>query len=87
MFHVALINLYVEIDKHGLAFTRPLPDLIEGEEEYKVKSIISHIKQHSRRLYLVKWKGYLLSKFPWKTVEDPINVEEFLSSYLHKHNL
>ncbi len=40
MFHVDLLTPYKETEFHGRNFKQPLPDLINGEEEYKVEWII-----------------------------------------------
>jgi hypothetical protein len=61
IFHTSLLSPYRKMTTHGPNFTRPPPDLIQGEEEYEVEQIRSH-RHHgrSRQLqYLLKWKGYL----------------------------
>ena len=40
MFHASLIILYKETLAHGPNFEQPLPNLIEGKEEYKVEEIL-----------------------------------------------
>jgi hypothetical protein len=60
VFHVSLLTPYIETKGHGENYSRPPPDLIEGEEQYEVKAIRSH-QHHGRRKqlqYLIKWKGY-----------------------------
>jgi len=60
VFHVSLLLPYKETAAHGPNFTRPLPDLIEGEEEYEVEAIINH-RHYGRRhqlQYLIKWRDY-----------------------------
>ncbi len=37
VFHASLLTPYHETAAHGPNFTRPPPDLIDGEEEYKVE--------------------------------------------------
>ena len=60
VFHANLITPYKETELHGPNFTRPPPDLVDGEEEYEVEKIIdSKHKGRGRKLhYLIKWKGY-----------------------------
>jgi len=41
-FYAELLTLYKQTEVHGPTFPKPPPDLIDGEEEYKV----DHIKQH-----------------------------------------
>jgi len=44
VFHGRLLTPYRETDVHGKSFPEPPPDLIDGEEEYKVESIRDHRK-------------------------------------------
>jgi hypothetical protein len=48
----------------GPNYTRPPPDLIDGEEEYEVESILKSRRYGRGRKvqYLVKWKGYTLGQ-------------------------
>ena len=42
VFHASLLTTYKETVEHGPNFLQPPPDLIDGEEEYKVKVVIGH---------------------------------------------
>ena len=60
VFHANLITPYKETAIHGPNYSRPPPDLMDGEEEFKVEQILN-MKQMGRGCkthYLVKWKGY-----------------------------
>ena len=39
VFHVDLLLPFRETEEHGPAYTRPPPDVIQGEEEYEVEYI------------------------------------------------
>src|SRR5260370_19053152 len=43
VFHASLLSPYHETGTHRPNYLRPPPDLIEGEEEYEVKSGINHL--------------------------------------------
>jgi hypothetical protein len=60
VFHTSLLTPYTETPLHSPNFTRPPPDLIDGEEEYEVEQIHSHRTWGRRKTqqYLIKWKGY-----------------------------
>src|SRR6266403_1360160 len=60
VFHTSLLNPYHETNVYGPNFTRPPPDLIEGEEEFEVERIIAHrtFGRSKRLQYLIKWRGY-----------------------------
>jgi hypothetical protein len=62
-FHMSLLSPYRETTSHGPNFSRPPPDLIEGEVEYTVECILSH-RHHGRAQtlqYLIKWEGWYLT--------------------------
>jgi hypothetical protein len=40
VFHTNLLTPYKEMELHGPNFTRPPPDLVEGEEEFEVEKIL-----------------------------------------------
>ena len=42
MFHAALLRPYIENKIYGNNYPRPLPELLEGEEVYKVETILKH---------------------------------------------
>ena len=56
VFHVDLLTPYKEMAFQGPNYTRPPPDLIDNEEEYKVECILdSRVRGHNRKVqYLVK---------------------------------
>lgn len=64
MFYASLIMLYQEMAAHGPNYKQLPPDLVEGQEKYKVKEILNKRKRGHRYQYLVHWKGYpdLLNK-------------------------
>ena len=82
VFHANLLTPYKETELHGPNFTRPPPDLVDGEEEYEVEKIID-MKQMGRRrktYYLVKWKGYPTSDNSWEPREN-IHVDELIREF------
>ena len=44
VFHIDLLTPYREMDLHGANFTKPPPDLVDGEEEYEVEEILDSRK-------------------------------------------
>jgi hypothetical protein len=42
VFHASLLSPYHETTTHSPNFSRPPPELIDGEEEYQVKRITGH---------------------------------------------
>ena len=82
VFHVDLLLPYKETEAYGQAYSRPAPDLIEGEEEYEVESI-RDARRHGRGRklqYLVHWKGYPTSDDSWVDHQD-LHAPELLEEY------
>src|SRR5712675_1182720 len=88
VFHASLLLPYRETAAHGPNFARPPPDLIEGEEEYEVETIVNH-RRHGRRCqlqYLIKWKGYPSSDNTWEAAQD-VHVDDLVKTYHRRHPL
>jgi hypothetical protein len=82
VFHVDLLLPYKETEAYGPAYTRPAPDLIEGEEEYEVESIrdARRYGRGKKLQYLVHWKGYPSSDDSWVNHKD-LHAPELLKAY------
>jgi hypothetical protein len=85
VFHIDLLTPYQETIMHGPNYQCPLPDLVDGEEEYSVEKILDS-RQFGRRQhlqYLVKWEGYPDSDNMWVDKDDVFaddKVQEFKAS-------
>jgi hypothetical protein len=85
MFHIDLLPPYRETITHGPNYQRPLPDLVDGAEEYSVEKILDSRKfgRRQRLQYLVKWEGYPDSDNMWVDKDDVFaddKVREFKAS-------
>jgi hypothetical protein len=85
VFHIDLLTPYKETTMHGPNFTRPTPELIDGEEEYSVEKILDSRWFGRRRQlqYLVKWEGYPDADNMWVDKDDVFaddKVREFKNS-------
>jgi hypothetical protein len=85
VFHINLLTPYKETTMHGPNFTRPTPELINGEEEYSVEKILDsrHFGRRRRLQYLVKWEGYPDVENMWVDKDDVFaddKVQEFKTS-------
>jgi hypothetical protein len=87
VFHAILLTPYHETEAHGKNFTRPPPDLIEGEEEFEVEAILAHKRQGRGYRYLVKWLGYPSSDNQWVNTEQLQGATELLEEYKKRHHL
>jgi hypothetical protein len=72
VFHIDLLTPYKETIMHGPNFTRPTPELVDGEEEYSVEKILDsrHFGRRRRLQYLVKWEGYPDAENMWVDKDD-----------------
>ena len=82
MFHVDLLTPYKETEFHGRNFEWPLPDLVNGEEEYEVEHVLDSRRFGRGRQvqYLVHWKGYPESDDQWISWSD-LNAPELLAEF------
>jgi len=82
VFHADLLTPYKETEFHGRNFERPLPDLVDGEEEYEVERIMNSRRFGRGRQvqYLVHWKGYPESDDQWIPWSD-LNAPELLAEF------
>ncbi len=82
VFHASLLSPYRETDAHGPNYSRPSPDLIEGEEEYEVEKVTNHrYTGRARTLqYLIKWKGYPEADNTWEPA-DQIHAPQLVKAY------
>ena len=53
VFHASLLSPYRENTVHGPNFPSPPPNLINGEEEYKVEKILRHHGTPMKRSFLI----------------------------------
>ena len=87
VFHVNLLTPYHEMPIHSANYLRPPPDLIGGEEEYKVEYILAkrRIGQHHQLQYLVKWKGYPEADNQWINTQD-MSADEAIVEFEHSNS-
>jgi hypothetical protein len=68
VFHISLISPYCETTAHGPNFTKPPPDIVQGEDDhYEVETVLqSRLTPNKKGVqYLIKWKGYPDSENSW----------------------
>ena len=87
VFHASLLSPYHSTEAHGPSFLESPPDVIDNEEEYEVKAILSHKGPKSCRKYLTSWKGYSTAENTWEPKSNLRHSASILSSYKRQHNL
>jgi hypothetical protein len=90
VFHVSLLKPY---QQGGRVQPPPVPELLEGELEYEVESILAHRDVQVRRKrnrartpvlqrqYLIKWKGYNASNNTWEPERNCTNSQDKIDEY------
>ena len=83
MFHVDLLTPYRETEFHSANYNQPPPDLMGGEEEYKVEQVLDECIYGcwKKKQYLVKWKGYPDSDNQWVDEKDMGNTLELIADF------
>jgi Chromo (CHRromatin Organisation MOdifier) domain len=61
-----LLKPYIKTEVHGENFSRPIPDILDGEEVYNVETILKHRKRGRSYQYLIKWEGYPIFEALWE---------------------
>ena len=64
-----------------------MPELLEGEEVYKVEMILKHWWIGRGYQYYVKWKGYLITKVTWESESVFSNDGNMLQIYKDQYQL
>ena len=72
VFHASLLTPYRVTEQKGANYLRPPPELIDGEEEFKVENVLGHryFGKKQGLQYLIKWKGYPTADNTWEPVEQ-----------------
>ena len=87
VFNATLLTPYHETDEHGPNYIKPPPDLIDGEEQYEVETILAHRRKGKGIEYLIKWKEYSSNENTWEPESNLSNSEEILDEYKKEHRL
>ena len=87
-FHSILLKPFTQTPHYGPAKTPPIPELIEGEEEYEVDHIVRHKRNNKGQLsYLIRWKGYGPEEDSWENKTNLRHAKETLDEYKRRHDL
>ena len=80
VFHISLLEPYYE-PRNKEEVQRPLPEIIEGHEEWEIEKVLDKVHEDGIYWYWVKWKGYGPEENQW--VEDFImgNATEAIKNY------
>ena len=87
VFHATLLRPYRENEVYGQNFTEPPAELLDGEEVYKVETILNHRRRGRGYQYFIKWKGHPISKASWEPEHAFSDDGDMLTTYKLRHHL
>src|SRR5258707_1106533 len=82
--HNSFLTPYKETIEHGTNFARPPPEIVNQEDQhYEVKNVVDSKPSRNRKgiLYLIKWKGYPLSKNSWEPTSGMRHVQKAVQHF------
>jgi len=80
VFHVTLLSPYHQMTAHGYTPPPPVPDIIDGHDEFEVEAILGH-RTHRRQIqFYIKWKGYARSDSTWEPSRNLTNCTGLLKT-------
>ena len=78
VFHVSLLRNYTASGRQP----PPLPELIDGEEEYEVERILDHrVNKRGKKSFLIRWLGYGPEHDSWVPMANLDNCPDLLDKY------
>ena len=94
VFHVSRLRTYHNADtqfpSRTQTSTRPLPELLDGEEAWEVEKILDErVRRRGRNStieYLVKWKNYPLHESTWEPSRNLRYATEVMRSWEQSRN-
>ena len=88
VFHVSLLEPYVENTFPGRVVAPPLAIQVDGFPEFEVQSILDSRFRRKKLHYFVDWVGYDISERSWEPVDNLSNamsaIDTFHSSFPSK---
>lgn len=87
VFHVQLLEKYIENEIPGWTQVAPSPIEVEGDLEYEVECILNHRFYRKRRQFLIKWLGYNAEQNSWEPKTALENASEIVDQYKSTHRL
>jgi len=81
VFHVSLLDQYVESDIPGRSQPPPPPVIVEDQLEYEVEEVLDSRLTRNCLFYLVKWKNCPISENSWEPASHLANCKDLVTSF------
>ena len=84
VFHATLLTPYKETILNGQSYQEPAPELINGQPEWEVESILKVRRRRNQLQFLVRWKGFSEAHDSWEPAKD-VNADELVDDFYKRH--
>jgi hypothetical protein len=85
VFHVSLLEPYIETTIPNRTQPPPPPIVIEGEPEYEVDKILDARLWRRQKQYLVKWINYSDADNSWEPAINLTNAQDIITNFHNEH--
>ena len=85
VFHASKLHPYKEPEFKGQKYTMPLPDIVDGEEEWEVDKILKSRRQRRQLQYYIRWKGHSREHDTWEPAKNLEHAQEAIEEYYKAH--
>ena len=86
VFHATLLTPYKETTLNGQSYQEPTPELINGQLEWEVESLLRVQRHHNQLQFLVHWKGFSEAHDSWEPTKN-IHTKELMQEFYKRHPL
>ena len=86
VFHATLLTPYKETALNGQSYQEPAPELIDGQPEWEVESILKVRRRRNQLQFLVRWKGFSEAHDSWEPAKN-IHADELVEDFYKRHPL
>ena len=84
VFHATLLTPYKETALNGKSYQEPAPDLIDGQPEWEVESILRVRRRRNQLQYLIRWKGFLEAHDSWEPAKN-VHADKLVQEFYKRH--
>ena len=84
VFHATLLTPYKETVLNGQSYQEPTPELINGQPEWEVESILKVRRRRNQLQFLVRWKGFSEAHDSWEPAKD-VHADELVDDFYKRH--
>ena len=84
VFHATLLTPYKETALNGQSYQEPTPELIDGQPEWEVESILRVRRWRNQLQFLVRWKGFSEAHDSWEPAKN-VHADKLVEDFYKRH--